>query len=33
MTDDHGGCHVVTNVGRYQESKHLHIHLGFGQPE
>lgn len=24
---DHGACSVVTNVGDYQESKHLHWHL------
>ena len=33
MTDEHGGCHVITNLGRYQQSKHLHIHVGFGEPE
>jgi histidine triad (HIT) family protein len=25
---EHGGCHVVTNLGRYQDSKHLHVHVG-----
>jgi histidine triad (HIT) family protein len=24
----HGGAHIVTNVGKYQESKHLHFHIG-----
>jgi histidine triad (HIT) family protein len=28
----HGGCRVVTNLGRYQDSKHLHFHVGFGDP-
>jgi histidine triad (HIT) family protein len=26
----HGGCRVVTNLGIYQDSKHLHFHVGFG---
>ncbi len=26
-----GGCHVVTNVGRYQDSKHLHWHIYGGE--
>ena len=25
-----GGAHVVTNLGEYQESKHLHVHVGRG---
>lgn len=29
---DHGGCRVVTNLGKYQDSKHLHWHIGAGQP-
>ncbi len=32
ITARHGGCHVVTNVGVYQESRHLHFHLGAGAP-
>jgi len=30
-----GGCHVVTNLGGYQESKHLHWHVygGDGLPD
>lgn len=27
---DYGACRIVTNLGDYQESKHLHWHLGFG---
>jgi histidine triad (HIT) family protein len=27
---EHGGARVVTNVGRYQDSKHLHVHVGAG---
>lgn len=33
MSAEHGGCHVVTNLGRYQQSKHLHIHVGAGDPQ
>jgi histidine triad (HIT) family protein len=29
---EHGGCRVVTNLGAYQDSKHLHWHLGSGTP-
>lgn len=29
---EHGACRVVTNLGRYQESKHLHFHVGCGEP-
>jgi histidine triad (HIT) family protein len=28
---DHGGCHVVTNLGDYQDSKHLHWHVYGGE--
>jgi histidine triad (HIT) family protein len=27
---EHGGARVVTNVGRYQDSKHLHVHVVSG---
>ena len=30
--DVYGGCRVATNLGRYQDSKHLHFHVGFGDP-
>jgi len=26
-----GGAHVVTNLGKYQDSKHLHFHVGAGE--
>ncbi len=26
----YGGCRVVTNLGKYQDSKHLHFHVGSG---
>ncbi len=28
----HGACRVLTNLGAYQESKHLHWHVAAGQP-
>jgi histidine triad (HIT) family protein len=30
MTEEHGACRVLTNLGSYQDSKHLHIHVAFG---
>lgn len=32
MVAEHGGCRVVTNIGEYQDSKHLHWHVGWGVP-
>lgn len=28
----HGACRVLTNLGRYQDSKHLHFHVISGEP-
>ncbi|NUQ05929.1 MAG: HIT domain-containing protein [Anaerolineae bacterium] len=28
---EHGACRVVTNLGAYQESKHLHWHVVSGE--
>ena len=28
----YGACRVVTNLGTYQDSKHLHFHVGHGSP-
>jgi histidine triad (HIT) family protein len=28
----HGACRVVTNLGAYQDSKHLHWHVSAGEP-
>ena len=28
----HGACRVLTNLGRYQDSKHLHFHVNSGDP-
>ena len=27
---EHGACRVLTNLGQYQDSKHLHWHVCFG---
>lgn len=27
---EHGGARVLTNLGRYQDSRHLHVHVGAG---
>lgn len=29
---EHGACRVITNLGEYQDSKHLHWHVTSGQP-
>lgn len=29
---EHGACRVITNLGEYQDSKHLHWHVAAGQP-
>ena len=29
---EHGACRVLTNLGSYQDSKHLHWHVNAGQP-
>ena len=29
---EHGACRVLTNLGRYQDSKHLHFHVNSGMP-
>ena len=29
---EHGACRVITNIGNYQDSKHLHWHVIFGSP-
>ncbi|MDP6540252.1 MAG: HIT domain-containing protein [Planctomycetota bacterium] len=28
----HGACRVLTNLGDYQDSKHLHFHVTHGPP-
>lgn len=32
MTEEHGACRVLTNLGDYQDSKHLHFHVCTGEP-
>lgn len=32
VTREHGACRVLTNLGRYQDSKHLHFHVNSGEP-
>ena len=30
---EHGACRVLTNLGKYQDSKHLHWHVSSGEPQ
>jgi histidine triad (HIT) family protein len=32
VESSHGAARVVTNVGHYQDSKHLHVHVVSGNP-
>ena len=32
IVEQHGACRVLTNLGDYQDSKHLHWHVAYGQP-
>jgi histidine triad (HIT) family protein len=32
ILNEHGACRVLTNLGAYQDSKHLHWHVIFGEP-
>jgi len=29
---EHGAARVITNLGKYQDSKHLHFHVCSGEP-
>lgn len=29
---ERGGARVLTNLGQYQDSKHLHFHITYGDP-
>ena len=31
ITEEHGSCRVLTNLGKYQDSKHLHFHVSYGE--
>jgi len=33
VTQSEGACRVSTNLGRYQDSKHLHMHVSSGEHE
>ncbi|HXD34000.1 MAG TPA: HIT domain-containing protein [Pyrinomonadaceae bacterium] len=32
VVKEFGACRVLTNLGNYQDSKHLHWHVAFGNP-
>lgn len=32
VTEEHGAARVLTNLGDYQDSKHLHFHVNHGDP-
>ncbi len=32
VLQEHGAARVLTNLGRYQDSKHLHFHVNSGEP-
>lgn len=32
MNNEHGGARILTNAGKYQDSKHLHWHINSGEP-
>lgn len=32
VTEEYGACRILTNLGQYQDSKHLHWHIAFGDP-
>lgn len=32
VSAEHGAARVLTNLGHYQDSKHLHFHVNFGAP-
>ena len=32
VTEKHGAARVLTNLGHYQDSKHLHFHVNYGDP-
>ena len=31
VVEEHGAARVLTNLGRYQDSKHLHFHVNSGE--
>jgi histidine triad (HIT) family protein len=33
VEEKYGSARVLTNLGEYQDSKHLHFHINFGMPK
>lgn len=33
VTEEQGACRILTNLGNYQDSKHLHFHVASGEPQ
>ena len=33
VSEEHGAARVLTNLGEYQDSKHLHFHVNYGDPQ
>ncbi|MBK9164467.1 MAG: HIT domain-containing protein [Acidobacteria bacterium] len=33
VSEEHGAARVLTNLGDYQDSKHLHFHINSGDPK
>ena len=31
VEEEHGAARILTNLGKYQDSKHLHIHISSGE--
>lgn len=32
VTKQYGSCRILTNLGNYQDTKHLHFHISSGEP-
>jgi len=32
VEQEHGAARILTNLGKYQDSKHLHFHISSGEP-
>jgi len=32
VVQERGACRILTNLGQYQDSKHLHWHINSGEP-
>ena len=32
INEKYGAARVLTNIGEYQDSKHLHFHVNYGEP-